>query len=192
MRRKEQLNTNQIYHIYIKSISDYRIFNNSEEFCRMMDLLLYYQIRNEVKYSDFIQQKQVAEYGFRKFIEIISKNKEKIVQIIAYCLMPTHIHLILKQLEEKGISSYMGSVLNSYTHYFNAKHRRKGPLWESKFKNILVINDEQLIHLTRYLHLNPTTAFLTDKPEQWSFSSYGEYSSLTNANPKLCQYNDIL
>lgn len=158
----------------------------------MMDLLKYYQIRNETKFSDFLQLKEVGLTGFDKFFEIISKDKEKIVQIIAYSLMPTHFHLILKQLEEKGISSYIGSILNSYTHYFNTKRGRKGPLWESKFKNVLVDKDEQLIHLIRYLHLNSTTALLTDKPEQWPYSSYNEYLSSSNETSSLCQYNDIL
>lgn len=192
MRRKEQLATGQVYHIFNRSIADYHIFNNGEEFCRVMDLLKYYQIRNEIKFSDFIQLKQVGKDGFDKFFDIISKDKEKIVQIIAYCLMPTHLHLIIKQLVEKGISSYMGSVLNSYTHYFNAKHNRKGPLWESKFKNVLVKKDEQLLHLTRYVHLNPVTALLTDKPEQWSFSSYKEYLSPISTKSKICRYSDIL
>ncbi|MBM2820277.1 MAG: hypothetical protein HW405_37 [Candidatus Berkelbacteria bacterium] len=192
MKRKIELITDQVYHIFNRSIAEYKIFNNGEEFYRMMDLLKYYQIRNEIKFSDFIQLKQVEKNGFDKFFDIISKDKEKTVQIIGYCLMPTHFHLIIKQLAEKGISSYIGSILNSYTHYFNARHKRKGPLWESKFKNVLVSKDEQLIHLTRYLHLNPTTALLVDKPEQWLFSSYNEYLSLSDSTSTLCQYSDIL
>ena len=190
MQRKEQLVTDQVYHVFIRSIADFQIFNNEEEFQRMQDLLKYYQIKNDVKFSDFIQLQPVINSGFDNFFDYISKDKEEIVQIIAYCLMPTHLHLILKQLSEGGISTYMGNILNSYTHYFNKKHRRKGPLWESKFKNVLVDNDEQLIHLTRYIHLNPVTAFLVDKPEQWIFSSYKEYFSTPVR--RLCQFEDIL
>ncbi|HLB95606.1 MAG TPA: transposase [Patescibacteria group bacterium] len=192
MKRAVGLVTGEVYHIFNRSIVDYRIFNNDEEYFRMMNLLKYYQIRSEIKFSEFIQLKQIEGYGFDRFFEIISKDKEKVVQIIAYCLMPTHFHLILKQLAEKGISSYMANTLNSYTHYFNMKHRRKGPLWESKFKNVLVNNDEQLIHLTRYIHLNPATALLTEKPEQWSFSSYNKYLSTSCSTSTLCQYSDIL
>ena len=190
MQRKEQLVTNQVYHIFIRSIADFRVFNNKEEFRRMLDLLKYYQIKNEVKFSDFIQLKPVINSGFDNFFDYISKDQDEIVQIIAYCLMPTHLHLILKQLTDSGISNYMGNILNSYTHYFNKKHGRKGPLWESKFKNVLVDNDEQLIHLTRYIHLNPVIAFLVDKPEQWIFSSYKEYFSVPSQ--RVCQFEDIL
>ncbi|MCM8826817.1 MAG: hypothetical protein NC904_04785 [Candidatus Omnitrophica bacterium] len=69
----------------------------------------------------------------------------------------------------------MSRVSNSYARYFNIKYGRRGPLWEGTFKNVLVNNDEQLLHLTRYIHLNPTTAFLVERPEDWSFSSYREY-----------------
>ncbi len=78
--------------------------------------------------------------------------------------MPTHIHLILKQLKEDGISAYMSKILNSYTCYFNRRTKRKGPLWESRFKRVEVTSDEQLLHLTRYIHLNPVTAHIVEEP----------------------------
>lgn len=190
MQRKEQLVTGQVYHIFVRSIANFHVLNNDEEYQRMLALIQYYQVKNEVKFSDFMQLKPVINRGFDSFFDYTSKNKENIVQIIAYCLMPTHLHLILKQLSDKGISTYMGNILNSYTHYFNTKHKRKGPLWESKFKNVLVDNDDQLIHLTRYIHLNPVTAFLVDRPEQWLFSSYKEYCSTPTRC--LCQFEDIL
>jgi len=89
--------------------------------------------------------------------------------------MPTHIHLVLEQLENNSISRYMNLILKSYTKYFNLKHKRKGPLWESRFKSVLVESDEQLLHLTRYVHLNPVSSYLVNKPELWQYSSYLEY-----------------
>ncbi len=106
--------------------------------------------------------------------------------------MPTHFHLILKQLQNNGISDYMRKILESYSSYFNMKHKRKGPLWESKFYNILVKDDEQLLHLTRYIHLNPVTAKLVDKPKDWEFSSYKEFYSRENNFYRICQFNNIL
>ncbi|MCM8795996.1 MAG: transposase [Candidatus Omnitrophica bacterium] len=117
---------------------------------------------------------------------------DKRVEIIAYCIMPTHLHLILKQLKNNGISVFMGNILNSYSRYFNLKHKRKGPLWEGRFKNILVKNDEQLLHLTRYIHLNPVTASLVSNPEDWNASSYREYLQQVQAVEKICKYDDIL
>ncbi len=116
------------------------------------------------------------------------RQKAKIVDIIAYCIMPTHIHLIFKQLEDNGISRSVNNILNSYTRYFNTKHKRKGPLWESRFKSKLVENEEQLLHLSRYIHLNPVTAFLVDKPELWRYSSYREYLGIEET-PRYCHFN---
>lgn len=180
----------EVYHIFTRSIADFMIFNNAEEFDRMILLFRFYQIKTGLKFSEFIDSKIALQMGFDSALEIVSKNNSLLVKIIAYCLMPTHIHLVLKQQTDKGISIYMSNILNGYTRYFNTKHRRKGPLWESEFKNVLVKDDEQLLHLTRYIHLNPATANLTKKPDDWIFSSYKEYLSRTNFS--ICSYKDIL
>ena len=100
--------------------------------------------------------------------------------------MPTHIHLVLRQLKDNGISKFMSNILNSYSRYFNLKHNRKGPLWEGRFKKIMVENDDQLLHLTRYIHLNPVTAYLVNRPEDWFASSYHEYIMSVVQENRLC------
>ncbi len=193
MRRKDKPVTGEIYHIFNKSISDFKIFNGENDFLRIKNILRYYQIPGvPFSFCHFMQMEDVKENGFIKHFTSISDKKEKLVQIIAYCIMPTHLHLILKQLKDDGISIFIGNVLNSYTRYFNIKHERKGPLWEGKFKNILVERDEQLLHLTRYVHLNPVTAYLVDRPEDWPHSSYLEYLSKVDDVGKICSYGDIL
>ncbi len=190
--RKGLLVPGQVYHIFNRSIANYEIFNNDDEFLRMKRLLKYYQVNNDLRFSDFIETESVQKWGFDKFFKIISEDKDKTVQIIAYCIMPTHFHLILKQLTDHGISIYISKILNSYTRYFNSAHKRKGPLWEAEFNNILVESDELLLHLTRYLHLNPVTAGLVDKPENWFWSSYKEYITQASSVDNLCQFDDIL
>jgi putative transposase len=117
--------------------------------------------------SDFLRQQQGLALSN-------PSEHQKYVEIIAFCLMPTHVHLLLKQLEDDGISTFTGNVLNSYARYFNKKHQRKGPLWVDRFKGVGIETDEQLWHVSRYIHLNPTTTNLVDKPELWKFSSYTE------------------
>ena len=185
--RKEKLVSNSIYHIFTKSIAQFRIFNNNNEALRMLKTMPYYQrVNPEIKFSKYV----VLAEEIKADKERMLKEKKKLVEIIAYCIMPTHIHLILKQLETNGISKFMNNVLNSYSRYFNTKYKRKGPLWETRFKSILIETDEYLIHLTRYIHLNPVTANLVGKPEDWLASSYNEY--LLKVNDKICRYNDIL
>lgn len=191
MRRKTILAEGETYHIFSRSIANFKIFNSDEDYQRMLYLMKYFQAQKPpTKFSYFMELKQVQQFGFLNYFESIDQDQTKIVQIIAYCFMPTHIHIILKQLRPNGISDFMSNVLNSYSRYFNTKYKRKGPLWESKFKNVLVENDEQLIHLTRYLHLNPVTANLVERPEDWQYSSYKEY--IDEVDFPFCQYDDLI
>lgn len=194
MRRRETLATGETYHIFNRSIADFVIFNNRDEFIRMLQLIEYYRIENELKFSDFLELEIVQKKGFYQAIKSFSKNEEELVQFIAYCLMPTHVHFVLKQVSKNGISQFIGKICNSYTRYFNTVHKRKGPLWESRFKNVLVDDDTQLLHLTRYVHLNPVTISLVKRAEDWQFSSYNEYILKEKAIDinKICQFEDLL
>lgn len=174
-----------VKHVFNKSIAEYKIFLSDEDYRRMIEAMQFYKYRRKISFSNFLRMKN------DKKIENLKIDKsEKLVDIITYCLMPTHIHFILCERIENGISIFMQNLLNSYSKYFNSKMRRKGPLWESKYRFVLVNTDEQLLHLTRYIHLNPTTSFLVDKPENWKFSSYNEY--LNNSQIKICDYEDFL
>lgn len=93
-------------------------------------------------------------------------DKDHLVDVIAYCIMPTHLHFVLCQLKDNGISIYMKNLLDSYTRYFNTRYKRKGPLWEGRFKSILVQTEEQLLHLTRYIHLNPISGALVNESHE--------------------------
>ncbi|KKQ90718.1 MAG: hypothetical protein UT15_C0006G0019 [Berkelbacteria bacterium GW2011_GWA1_39_10] len=193
MKRKNPLVNGQVYHIFNRSIAEYKIFNDTKDYQRLLYLINFFQLKElPCKFANFINSKQVQQNGFLNYLNSITKDDENLVQLIAYCFMPTHIHLVLKQLSTDGISTFMSNVLNSYSRYFNTRHKRKGPLWESKFQNVLVNKDEQLLHLTRYIHLNPVTAKIVDKPEDWSYSSYKEYIRETNDNEIICNYADLL
>ena len=180
----------KVYHITTKSIAKYVIFNNKTEYLRMKEVIQYYQVEDPLlRFSYFAAwRKDKNELVNKKD----RKGKKKLIRVIAYSLMPTHIHLVLQQLKKNGISIYMNKVLNSYTRYFNGKHHRKGPLWTGRFKRVLVETDEQLIHLTRYVHLNPVTAHLVDRPELWEFSSYCEYLAKKPMKDKICEFKHIL
>ena len=177
-----------IFHVFNKSIEGFRIFNDDNEYKRMLRTIQYYRTDKEVKLSRYLEiQDNQKEYKDKVNCD---QTKEKYVDIIAYCLMPTHVHLILRQLSESSISRYMSNVLNSYAKYFNIKKNRKGPLWVGRYKKVPVGTYDHIIHLTRYVHLNPVTAFLIDSPEKWKYSSYNEYLSVDEN--RFCKYDDIV
>ncbi|MCK9614909.1 MAG: transposase [Candidatus Omnitrophica bacterium] len=183
--------TGEVYHTLNRSIVDFKIFNNISDFSRMREVLWYYQFEKlPISFSKFNELATDKAVSFRN--EISSGVDSKLIEIIAWCLMPTHVHLVLKQLKDNGISKFMSNILNSYSRYFNIKHNRKGPLWEGRFKKVLVKSDEQLLHLTRYIHLNPVTASLVNNPEDWFASSYKGYVGLDLNENNLCCYHNII
>ncbi|MCK4810466.1 MAG: transposase [Candidatus Omnitrophica bacterium] len=186
--RKEPLIETEIYHIFTKSIAKFKVFNSDKDYERMRAIIDFYTAKEPpCKFSLLLRYKKK-----RKDILFKQTASAKIVKILAYCLMPTHIHLVLQQLTENGISLYANVVLKSYSKYFNIKHNRKGPLWEGRFKNVRVEDDEQFLHLTRYVHLNPTSVFLVDSPYEWKFSSYKEYIGQVEKDKKMCDFSDYL
>jgi len=121
--RKQPLNTGDIYHVFTKSIAGFKIFRTKRDYQRMIELIKFYRIKKPpTRFSTYIEIKDKEQF-ITKYIA----EKGHIVEINAYCLMPTHIHLILRQLKKDGISIFMGKVLNSYTRFFNLKNKRKGP-----------------------------------------------------------------
>ncbi len=172
-----------VYHVFTKSIAGFQIFCEDKDFQRIIELLSYYKDNPLIRFSDYQKLKN-------KFKHTLLKKTPSLIQIIAYCIMPTHIHLVLYEKRENGISDYMRRLLNSYTRYFNEKIKRKGPLWEGRFKKVLVNSDEQLLHLTRYIHLNPVSAGIVEKPEDWLYSSYREYIELEKR--KICELKPFL
>ncbi|MBN1621060.1 MAG: transposase [Endomicrobiales bacterium] len=190
VNRKVPLAVGEIYHIFNRSISKFDIFKSENDYERMIKAIHFYKFEDTpCKLSKYIEDKE----KYRKKEEKIDKSK-MLVKIIAYCLMPTHIHLILEQLKENSISKYMRLVQNSYSTYFNLKYNRLGPLWEGRFKNILVQKDEQFIHLTRYIHLNPVTANIKNinNPINWDYSSYKEYLGLVQKEKMICDFSEYI
>ena len=110
---------------------------------------------------------------------------ERGVDIIAYCLMPNHYHLLV-YLKNEYFSKLMQAFTLSYAKAINQRYKRVGSLFQGLFQAIHVDREEYLLNLTRYIHLNPVEANLVEKAEDWEFSSYQEYVDLRRGSlPKL-------
>lgn len=90
----------------------------------------------------------------------MSKDNQNIVDVVAFCLMPNHFHLLVKQNNDGGISKYMRQSINSYAKFFNTKYKRAGSLFQDMFKAVRIESEAQLVHVTRYIHLNPLVSYL--------------------------------
>lgn len=168
MSREVILAEGEVYHIFNRGIEGRKTFRNNRDYQRFLETVDYYQFESPP-----------VRFSFSKK-EIRKKTREgkKLVEIVAFCLVPNHFHFILKQLLKDGISIFMSKVANSYTKYFNIKNKRRGPLFEGVFKAVRIETDEQLIHVSRYIHLHPLTCYLVKDLKKWGFSSYPEYLGL--------------
>lgn len=152
----------------------------------------YYHIYNRgVNHSNIFLTKR--NYYF--FLEKVKQYLLPYADIVAYCLMPNHFHLLILVKNGEEISSALKKVFLSYTKSLNKETNRSGPLWEGRYKSKFVPEDDYLLHLSRYIHLNPVKAKLVNKPTNWKFSSYSDYLkpkgvTFVNKNAILKQVND--
>lgn len=127
------------YHIYFRGGNKSRIFRESSDYEKMLQLFARYLSLRETKNS--------AGISF--------PNYSNRIELLAFCLMPNHVHLFVYQNQQGVMTEFMRSLLTSYSMYFNKKYKRSGPLFESRYKASLITSDAYLQHITRYIHLNP-------------------------------------
>lgn len=178
--RKIPLVNNEVYHVFNRGVAKLPIFNDKRDYNRFLETLYYYQFQGPK--PQFSQLKRFKEIKF--------DHNPKIVEIVCYCLMSNHYHLLLRQLQDNGISEFINKLSNSYTKYFNTRHERVGPLLQGQFKAVRIESDEQLMHVSRYIHLNPITSYLIKDLKEYTLSSYLSYINLQKDN--LCEKELIL
>jgi len=170
---------NEFYHAFNRGVEKRTIFLDKRDYSRFIQTLEYYQIKNPPRFS------------FRKRPNVLKRRgiSSSLVEIISFCFMPNHFHLLLKQIEDNGITTFMSKLTNSYTKYFNTRYNRVGPLTQGTFKAVRIENDEQLLHVSRYIHLNPIIDYLVKDLKLYEYSSYPEFIGRKKG---FCQTHHIL
>lgn len=160
------------YHVYNRGVEKRKIFKDDQDYRVFLDYLKIYLLPEQ---EASIKSVSINGFTFQRFVRPLN-NFWGEVELLAYCLMPNHFHLLLKQKSPRSIEAFMRSLGTKYSGYFNKRYERVGPLFQSVYKAVLVQNEEQLLHLTRYIHLNP----VKESPLQLfdHYSSYGEYLGL--------------
>jgi len=167
---------NEIYHVYNRGTEKRSVFITQKDYERFLALL---------HFCNSTKQTQIGNMRDMTLAELLSLDKgEPLVDIAAYCLMPNHFHLLLRQRKEGGISKFMQKLVTGYTMYFNVKNDRTGALFQGKYKSKHAGEDRYLKYLMAYIHLNPhklaqdkISRFDLDKElESYRYSSYAEYA----------------
>jgi len=153
--RKDNLVSGEIYHIYNRGVDRRDIFMDDEDRFRFIhDLFEFNNVNPSPNLNErvFTKKMKNMEVG----LPSIKKEPRKLlVEILAFCLMDNHYHMIIKQKSDNGITEFLRKLGTGYTNYFNQKYERSGALFQGKFKSIHISNDRHLMYLPIYVHLNP-------------------------------------
>lgn len=169
---------NGFYHIYNRGVEKRSIFLDEQDYRVFLSYLKIYLLPKEDSASDL---KNTDDQQFKNKDKIISEiymlnNFFNKIYLISYVLMPNHFHLELKQTGKKDIEIFMRSLITKYTMYFNKKYHRVGPLFQGRYKAVVIQSKEYLLHLSRYIHTNPYEITKKFQPlETYQWSSYPAY-----------------
>lgn len=141
--QRPQFITKEIYHVYNRGVEKRTVFLNTDNYRRF--------IRGLEEFNDSVP----ATNLHRPCLKSDFKQGKPLVEILCYCLMPNHYHLLLRQLKEGGITGFMRKIGTGYTNYFNLKNNRVGPLFQGKFKVVHLKKEAHFLYLPHYIHLNP-------------------------------------
>jgi putative transposase len=146
----------EYYHVYNRGSNRAAIFTDKAERQRFLFNLLYLQSPVSFRNVNRTAGKYDPVDGFPVDPEITEEIlKNRYVELTAFCLMPNHFHLLVKELEEGGLATYMHRVAVGYAKYFGEKHEQNGHVFQGSYKSVPVKDNRQLLHLSAYIHKNP-------------------------------------
>jgi putative transposase len=164
------------YHVFNRGVNKQPIFLTEQDYLQAQLGLSYYRFTDpKLRLSRYKRLTQLEKTK----LELLNAVGGVHIQILAYALMPNHFHLLVKQETNDGVSVFVRKFSNSYARYFNTKHSRVGPLFQGLFKAVSIDSEEQLIHVSRYIHLNPFVADLVSKETlaEYKWSSFKDYAT---------------
>ncbi len=174
---------NSYYHLYNRGVEKRQIFLDAQDYLVFLSYLKeYLSPKDEQVLREKLADKTLSYKERDKILKQLRLNNfASDITLLAYCLMPNHFHFFIKQVNPTTIDQFMNSLATRYTMYFNKKYKRVGPLYQGVYKGVLISNEEQFLHLSRYIHKQALALqgeALQELPEQPS--SYFEYVGKRN------------
>ena len=161
------------YHIYNRGVEKRTIFEDEMDYKVFLKYLKEYL--SQPPKADDLKITFTLQGASFKGIKRQPKNYFTKIELLAYCLMSNHFHLLIRQTDQKLIERFMRSLATRYSMYFNKKYDRIGKLFQGHYKAVLITEDTYLLHLSRYIHLNPLE-YTNNLIE--AYSSYADYLEL--------------
>lgn len=168
------------YHVYNRGVEKRTIFVDEADYKTFLGYLKLYLTKPNLQGQALKDDQGRTVPPSRK-----PNNYTDVVELHAYCLMPNHFHLLLRQTDEMAMSEFMHSLIMKYVMYFNKKYRRVGSLFQGRYKCVRIESEAQFTYVSKYIHRNPLDILPTGPgPEglralkQYKYSSYGNYLRL--------------
>ncbi len=171
------------YHIYNRGVEKRDIFLDEKDYVTFLGCLKLYLTPSKPvdhRLARTLQGSSLSD--IQKVIYAPSRqpnNHEKTIELVSYCLMPNHFHLLLRQVNKDSMNRFMRSLGTRYSMYFNKKYSRVGHLFQGIYKAVMVEQENQFLWLTKYIHRNPLKlASYKDDPCKlagYPYSSYKNY-----------------
>jgi putative transposase len=162
----------EYYHLFNRGVEKRTTFLDDRDYLRFLEIVEYYL--NPTPPISFSQRDRLYHEPDIQH-RVLDIRFENLIDVVAYCLMPNHFHFLVRVNIEGGLETWIRRVANSYTRSFNVRYDRVGPLFQGPYKLVHVTTNEQLLHVSRYMHLNPVVAKLTTAPAAWRWSSMKVY-----------------
>jgi putative transposase len=146
--------SNGYYHIYNRGVEKRIIFLDQQDYSVFLSYLKEYLLpKNENELREKLANQNISYKEKDKISKLLRLNNfNEEISLLAYCLMPNHFHFMVKQQNFGAIDKFMNSLGTRYTMYFNRKYKRVGSLYQGVYKAVLIENDAQYLHLSRYIH----------------------------------------
>lgn len=154
---------NSYYHAYNRGVEKRSIFQDEQDYAVFLSYLKTYLLPKDTAGLMEIVANLNSSYNEKqKALALLKLNNfSNEITLLSYCLMPNHFHFLIKQKSGTAMDRFLNSLGTRYTMYFNRKYKRVGHLYQDVYKAVLVSSDEQLLHLTRYIHQNPSPSLAT-------------------------------
>ncbi len=172
----------EYFHVYNRGVDKRDIFIDTADYLRFCEGLREFNTTEMVAIEKIRKSRQEFKQ-LRQSPTLPAGNVglclegEKLVEILCWCLMPNHFHLLLRPLRENGITDFMRKVGTGYTKYFNKRYERSGHLFQGKYQHREVDTESSLSYVSAYIHLNPVKAEICRLAEQYPWSSYKDIAN---------------
>jgi len=190
--RKNPLVENEYYHIYNRGVDKRDVFLDDRDYRRFllaMDLLNDKQDGLMIRWRDY--KENHPRESVQNFLAAGVRQRDPLVEIVAYCLNSNHYHFVLKQGDnDNGIKLFMQRLGNSYTKYFNEKYKRSGVLFQGRFKSS-IIKSNNLLRMSVYVNCNSEIHDI-HPARNYRWCSFVEYTDSSERGGQLCKKEVIL